>query len=529
MNFHDEKTESISSSVTADAQQLRQDIEKNAAILAHYEYALHSRRHRRLSSSAQRTWIQNVLAFIANAPAYVLRSTRNRLRRLLGKALSMWRNTLQYMPRLLVGDHINFEDALGRRMRLPLRHFNNERILRQYIKYIFEGVPGEYQVSRNRFVLDFKDGRGGTKRYTEGCQLSTGDQVSMSVLSIVPAEPERVSRQWRCPGCGALVRKTPRTSNFNCHQCEKAYSIERTHPRRHVRPSDGDRANESMIAQKSVVPKTPEVIKNTLHNGESVLEDVLQASGLKNTNVGLGHVKSVVVVETQEPSKVLDAMEELLHQINGLSGNSYDQNKELSLQRLSNILALLRTETERGDEVNMFDFEKEHTDFMSIAREVLSSLQGRLDACRDGCGLTYKSVDYFEKLAKWTKQRFPEAVISRSPDCWTTSLINPQSRPDSETSAVGVASRGALLMVNTLAGMFFCLRVSPAFTIRDLKMAIYDRTGIPLSQQYLVSQGKKMEEHRTVEQCDLTGAPRWYVHTLIPIWKARERDPLRET
>jgi len=60
-----------------------------------------------------------------------------------------------------------------------------------------------------------------------------------------------------------------------------------------------------------------------------------------------------------------------------------------------------------------------------------------------------------------------------------------------------------LLLIKTLTGNTISLDVDPYYTIDNVKAKLQEKEGFPMSQQHLISAGKRLEGYRTLKEYDI--------------------------
>ena len=63
---------------------------------------------------------------------------------------------------------------------------------------------------------------------------------------------------------------------------------------------------------------------------------------------------------------------------------------------------------------------------------------------------------------------------------------------------------GMLIFVKTLTGKILALNVEPSDTIKNMKLKIQSKLGIPPSQQHLIFRRQELKDHQTLDECKVT-------------------------
>jgi len=108
-----------------------------------------------------------------------------------------------HWTRVLVGDSIIFDDALGRTRYLPFEFFQHWDVFLPYLHKTFEQVPGLYNLTRRRYHL--VNSRTGTiidpQMWT--ASVRPGSRLSMAMVIFKTSSTKRA-----CPHCGGTQKWT---------------------------------------------------------------------------------------------------------------------------------------------------------------------------------------------------------------------------------------------------------------------------------------------------------------------------------
>ena len=63
---------------------------------------------------------------------------------------------------------------------------------------------------------------------------------------------------------------------------------------------------------------------------------------------------------------------------------------------------------------------------------------------------------------------------------------------------------GIIIFVKTLTGKILALNVEPSDTIKNMKLKIQSKLGIPPSQLHLIFRGQELKDHQTLDECKVT-------------------------
>ena len=77
--------------------------------------------------------------------------------------------------------------------------------------------------------------------------------------------------------------------------------------------------------------------------------------------------------------------------------------------------------------------------------------------------------------------------------------------PTESTLYLSLNPRGGILIfVKTLTGKILALNVEPSDTIKNMKLKIQSKLGIPPSQQHLIFRRQELKDHQTLDECKVT-------------------------
>ena len=284
--------------------------------------------------------------------------------------------------------------------------------------------------------------------------------------------------------------------------CSAAYRLFEPRRREHLQPRDGSGwLNEFVNGWKPSIkaknlshqPYTT-VPFSTVQSRITELGEI-KAQNLLQERFDLTRFKKIDIILINEPGKIADTVEEMMSLVLQFKNSG---KKSLSIAQCASVyetVALIRAEAKHN--VGIFDFELEDNIFMELSKDLIENLS-------DAIASPYLSD---------VNHRYLPLKIKHWKD-WISNRIVCTLRQDILLGQV--QDPGILLVLKSLAGRRVMIRVQQTTPILELKYMLQKIEGTPSGYQYLVSGGRKLENHRLVLDYNLNTQD--YVHMLLPIW-----------